>query len=145
MSSFLTRAIDAQVRVELVRDLFKLEGLEPVPEDVALALEDDDVAREEIISIFIARFSIFIGVVVYVVVAFQSAAFPVFTLYECRGVLFERSPIARGQMRRNRRRVWRIAFQIAHRQIFVDARVERVFVTRGPEVHATVEHVVFHG
>ena len=138
MSSFLTRAIDAQVRVELVRDLFKLEGLEPVPEDVALALEDDDVAREEIISIFI-------GVVVYVVVAFQSAAFPVFTLYECRGVLFERSPIARGQMRRNRRRVWRIAFQIAHRQIFVDARVERVFVTRGPEVHATVEHVVFHG
>ena len=149
MSSFLTRAIDAQVRVELVRDLFKLEGLEPVPEDVALALEDDDVAREEIISFVVARFSVFIGVVVYdvyvIVVAFQSAAFPIFTLYECRGVLFERSPIARGQMRRNRRRVWRITFQIAHRQIFVDARVERVFVTRGPEVHATVEHVVFHG
>ena len=67
MRSFLTRAIDAQVRVELVRDLFKLEGLEPVPEDVALALEDDDVAREEIISFVVARFSIFIGVVVYVV------------------------------------------------------------------------------
>ena len=63
----MTRAIDAQVRVELVRDLFKLEGLEPVPEDVALALEDDDVAREEIISFVVARFSIFIGVVVYVV------------------------------------------------------------------------------
>ena len=63
----MTRAIDAQVRVELVRDLFKLEGLEPVPEDVALALEDDDVAREEIISFVVARFSVFIGVVVYVV------------------------------------------------------------------------------
>ena len=46
MSSFLTLAIDAQVRVELVRDLFKLEGLEPVPEDVALALEDDEHAPD---------------------------------------------------------------------------------------------------
>ena len=75
MSSFLTRAIDAQVRVELVRDLFKLEGLEPVPEDVALALEDDDVAREEIISFVVARFRIFIGVVVYVVVTSSSSHF----------------------------------------------------------------------
>jgi len=46
MRGFLAVAVDAHVRVKYARDFFELEGLEPTRERVALAREDDDVARD---------------------------------------------------------------------------------------------------